>query len=69
MATTFVEEAYSALMESHEWTYDEISDLMELLDNKLIDLSEEESMWPQEVYFDDWDYGIIEKENWEALIP
>ena len=72
MTTTFVDEVYSSIMNMwHDWTYDEITELMEMLDNKQEELSliEDNYTWPEEIFLpDEWDYGIIERENCEALI-
>lgn len=71
MANTFADEVYSSLMEMwHEWTCDEIYELMDLLDEMAEKLStEEEANWPEEVFLpDEWDYGIIAKENCLAFM-
>lgn len=68
MATTFADEVYSSLMNmEHEWTYEEVTELIDLLDRKQEELANSDVVNSYEV--DEWDYWIIEKENCEALIP
>ena len=40
MATTFADEVYSSLMNmEHEWTYEEVTELIDLLDRKQEELA------------------------------
>lgn len=69
MSTSYAEYVYWTIMYSHEWTYDEITELIELLDNEQEELCKHNEKYNNNSweYPDEWDYSIIEKENCEAI--
>lgn len=69
MSTSYAEKVYGDIINCHEWSYSELTELLELLDVKQIELAKEEDFSPKEISLpDEWDYSIIEKENAEAII-
>ena len=67
MSTSYAEKVFGEIMDSHEWTYDEITSLMELLDEKQMELSRQEDTSPEEVILP-YDYDEIQQENGNALL-